>query len=340
MFGENMERKIFALSLLITTSILANLNPSMAITLTITVYTDKENYLLGEYVNIYGQVLFDGRPVNESLVGIQVNDTLKPLIFRTVFIYQVQQPPVLEGDLNGDGYVDIFDAVKVALAFGSQYGDPNYDLIADVNKDGIVDIFDMVVVAIHYGEGTPPHTWRIDIIDTFIADSYGRPLGQVKRGSLYFAWVRFKNTQSNYIKAAITYTILDSEGNPLYSDWTIQDVPPGGPYAFVSAFTVPTWAALGTAKIYANAYSALPAEKGYPHCPEKSSSFEITSTSSSSTSSEASSTLQAESSYSTSFHLNTNHSTGTYTVHVTAFYYTGVIILLSYNSTSFTVSSP
>jgi len=313
----------------------------MAITLTITIYTNKENYLLGEYVNIYGQVLYDGQPVNESLVGIQVNDTLNPLIFRTVFIYQVQQTPVLEGDLNGDGYVDIFDAVKVAIAFGSQYGDPNYDLIADINKDGIVDIFDMVVVAIHYGEGTPPHTWRIEVIDTFIADSYGRPLSQLKRGSLYFAWVRFKNTQSNYIKAAITYTILDSEGNPLYSDWTIQDVPPGGPYIFVSAFTVPSWAALGTAKIYANAYSTLPADKGYPHCPEKSSSFEITSsTSSLSFNPDPSKPFQTEGSYNTSFHLNTNHSTGTYTVHVTAFYHTGVIILLSYNSTSFTVSSP
>jgi len=335
-----MEKKIFGLCFL-TTLILANLNSSMAITLTITIYTNKENYLLGEYVNIYGQVLYDGQPVNESLVGIQVNDTLNPLIFRTVFIYQVQQPPVLEGDLNGDGYVDIFDAVKVAIAFGSQYGDPNYDLIADINKDGIVDIFDMVVVAIHYGEGTPPHTWRIEVIDTFIADSYGRPLSQLKRGSLYFAWVRFKNTQSNYIKAAITYTILDSEGNPLYSDWTIQDVPPGGPYIFVSAFTVPSWAALGTAKIYANAYSTLPADKGYPHCPEKSSSFEITSsTSSLSFNPDPSKPLQTEGSYNTSFHLNTNHSTGTYTVHVTAFYHTGVIILLSYNSTSFTVSSP
>jgi len=338
-----MEKKIFTSILFLTTLILANLNSSTAITLTLTINTDKENYLLGEYVNIYGQVLYDGQPVNESLVGIQVNDTLKPLIFRTVFIYQVQQPPVLEGDLNGDGYVDIFDAVKVAIAFGSQYGDPNYDLIADINKDGIVDIFDMVVVAIHYGEGTPPHTWRIEVIDTFIADSYGRPLSQIKRGSLYFAWVRFKNTQSNYIKAAITYTILDSEGNPLYSDYTIQDVPPGGPYVFVSAFTVPTWAALGTAKIYANAYSTLPAEKGYPHCPEKSSSFEITSTTSTSslTASKTSlTTQQAESSYSTSFHLNTNLSTGTYTAHATAFYHTGVIILLSYNSTSFTVSSP
>ncbi len=335
-----MPRKIVTASLFLVLMLFVSFNSVSALDLTLTVYTDKENYLIGETVNIYGQVLFDGHKVNESLVGIQVNSPSQPLLYRTFFIYEVELPPVLEGDLNGDGYVDIFDAVKIALAFGSQYGDPNYDLIADINKDGVVDIFDMVVVAIHFGEGSPPHIWRMEIIDTFIADYYGRPVSQVKRGSLYFIWVRFKNNQSNFIKANITYTIYDSENNPLYSDRVAQEVPPGGPYEFVSAFTVPNDAALGTAKIYANAYSNLPQDKGYPHCPEKSSSFEITSSTSSSTVATPPTIQQNESNYNILFHLKTGFQTGTYTVHVTAFYHTGVIILLSYNSTSFTVSTP
>ncbi|MEM1551130.1 MAG: dockerin type I domain-containing protein [Candidatus Bathyarchaeia archaeon] len=339
-----MKKKTIYVYILATTILLFNLTSVQALDLTLTIQTDKENYLIGETVNIFGQVLIDGQKVNESLVGIQVNDpNNKAIIYRTYFIYEVENPPVLEGDLNGDGYVDIFDAVKIALAFGAEYGDPNYDLTADINKDGIVDIFDMVVVAIHFGEGTPPHSWRIEIIDTFIADYYGRPVSQAKRGSLYFIWVRFKNNQSNYIKANITYTIYDSEGNPLYSDRVAQNVPPGGPHEFVSAFTVPTDAALGTAKIYANAYSNLPQDKGYPHCPEKSSTFEIISSTASQKTSSTSITntiQQNESSYSTSFRLKTGIQTGTYTAHATAFCYTGVIILLSYNLTSFTVSSP
>lgn len=316
-----------------------NIKVAYAQGLTLIIQTDKQNYLIGETVNIFGQVLFDGQPVNESLIGIQVSNPTKPIIYRTYFIYNMQSPPVLEGDLNGDGYVDIFDAVKIALAFGSEYGDPHYDLVADINKDGTVDIFDMVIVAIHFGEGTPPRTWRIEIIDTFIADFYGRPVSQVKRGSMYFIWVRFKNNMPNPINANITYTIYDSSDSPLHSDRFAQKVPPGGPYEFVSAFTVPSDAALGTAKIYANAYTNLPQDKGFPHCPEKLSSFEITSSNAGQRAFTLRIAQQSESHYSTSFYLKTGMPTGTYTVHVTAFYFTGAIILLSYNSTSFTVSS-
>lgn len=60
------------------------------------------------------------------------------------------------GDLNGDGVVDIFDIVIVALAFGSTFsGDPNWNPVADINGDGIIDIFDIVIVALHFGEIDP-----------------------------------------------------------------------------------------------------------------------------------------------------------------------------------------
>ena len=58
-------------------------------------------------------------------------------------------------DINGDGIVDIVDIVIVALAFGSEPGDPNWNPIADLNGDGIVDIVDIVLVAIHFGETYP-----------------------------------------------------------------------------------------------------------------------------------------------------------------------------------------
>jgi len=57
-----------------------------------------------------------------------------------------------QGDINADGIIDIFDITIVALAFGSEPGDPNWNPIADINSDGIVDIFDIVVVALHFGE--------------------------------------------------------------------------------------------------------------------------------------------------------------------------------------------
>jgi parallel beta-helix repeat protein len=60
-------------------------------------------------------------------------------------------PPLIEGDLNVDGTVDIFDIVIVALEFGRP-PPPIEDTRADVNKDGVVDIFDIAIVAIHFGE--------------------------------------------------------------------------------------------------------------------------------------------------------------------------------------------
>jgi hypothetical protein len=58
---------------------------------------------------------------------------------------------IVRGNVNNDNAVDIFDAVIVALAFGSQPSDPNWDPRADINQDDLVDIFDMVIVALDFG---------------------------------------------------------------------------------------------------------------------------------------------------------------------------------------------
>lgn len=60
--------------------------------------------------------------------------------------------PVMTGDLNADGKVDIYDVITVTIAFGSKLGDPNWNLIADANNDDIVDIFDVVLVATNFGK--------------------------------------------------------------------------------------------------------------------------------------------------------------------------------------------
>ena len=58
----------------------------------------------------------------------------------------------LQGDLNGDGIVDIFDVVTVSIAFGSEPGDPNWNQAADLNNDDVVDIYDVVTVATNFGK--------------------------------------------------------------------------------------------------------------------------------------------------------------------------------------------
>jgi hypothetical protein len=61
----------------------------------------------------------------------------------------------LPGDVNGDGVVDIYDAIILASAFGSGPGSPNWNPAADLKSDGIVDIYDAIVLSAHFGQHYP-----------------------------------------------------------------------------------------------------------------------------------------------------------------------------------------
>jgi PKD repeat protein len=58
----------------------------------------------------------------------------------------------IPGDIDGDGTVDVFDAVLLAGAAGANPTSPNWNPNADINGDNIVDIFDAVILAAHAGE--------------------------------------------------------------------------------------------------------------------------------------------------------------------------------------------
>lgn len=55
--------------------------------------------------------------------------------------------PKLEGDIDDDGCVDVFDLSIIAIAF------QNKDLKGDVNKDGKTDQEDLLIVATNFGKG-------------------------------------------------------------------------------------------------------------------------------------------------------------------------------------------
>jgi len=60
-------------------------------------------------------------------------------------------------DFNNDGIIDIFDLVRMALAYGSVPGNPIWNPYVDLNQDSTIDIFDLVTVAVNFGkEWTPP----------------------------------------------------------------------------------------------------------------------------------------------------------------------------------------
>jgi hypothetical protein len=57
----------------------------------------------------------------------------------------------LLGDLNGDGSVDVFDALILASAYNSNPSSPNWNPNADLNGDSRVDLFDALLMASNYG---------------------------------------------------------------------------------------------------------------------------------------------------------------------------------------------
>jgi hypothetical protein len=58
----------------------------------------------------------------------------------------------IPGDINADGTVNVFDAVILSGAAGSEPGDSNWNPNADINSDNIVDLFDAVILSGHAGE--------------------------------------------------------------------------------------------------------------------------------------------------------------------------------------------
>jgi hypothetical protein len=58
----------------------------------------------------------------------------------------------IPGDINGDGVVDIYDAIIFAAAYGSTPGNSNWNPNADINGDGIVDIYDAIILAANFGQ--------------------------------------------------------------------------------------------------------------------------------------------------------------------------------------------
>lgn len=86
---------------------------------------------------------------DNPLSELSINAHIPALQERGVMVYHGEStPPLFFADVNFDGVVDIFDLVRVGLAFGEE-GD---GLIEDVNVDGVVDIEDLVFVASALGE--------------------------------------------------------------------------------------------------------------------------------------------------------------------------------------------
>jgi hypothetical protein len=61
----------------------------------------------------------------------------------------------IPGDVDGDHWVFLYDAVKLLSRYGAKIGDPQYDPVYDIDNDGRIFLYDAVILLSHYGQRYP-----------------------------------------------------------------------------------------------------------------------------------------------------------------------------------------
>jgi hypothetical protein len=75
--------------------------------------------------------------------------------FQNTVSHVVNSRSMLIGDINGDGVVNILDAILLANSFLATPSSSNWNPNADINGDGIVNILDAIMLANHFLEHYP-----------------------------------------------------------------------------------------------------------------------------------------------------------------------------------------
>ncbi|MBX5329129.1 MAG: PKD domain-containing protein [Candidatus Bathyarchaeota archaeon] len=85
-------------------------------------------------------------------VTLTIKDSEGQQSYKSKIITVYEQPPQGNGDVDGNGRVDMTDVIIVVTAFGSTPEKPNWDPRADIDNNGRVDMSDVVVVVSNFGK--------------------------------------------------------------------------------------------------------------------------------------------------------------------------------------------
>jgi hypothetical protein len=121
---ENFTVTVYANSTALGTKAVNNLAPGKNVTVTVATW-NTTIWAYGDY--------FLTAATNASLSAF------------TTFTSTLAIRVVLQGDVNGDGTVNILDAIQVSNAFLATPGNSNWNPNADINGDNVVNILDSII---------------------------------------------------------------------------------------------------------------------------------------------------------------------------------------------------
>ena len=126
--AESFAVTVYANSTALGTTTVNNLAPGANVTVTVATW-NTTNWAYGHY--------FLSAATNASY---------------TTFTSDLAVWVVIPGDINGDGTVDIYDAILLSGAFNSSPGSTKWNPNADINCDAVVDIYDAILLSGHFNK--------------------------------------------------------------------------------------------------------------------------------------------------------------------------------------------
>jgi len=234
-------------------------------------------------------------------LSVSAQPTLELTVATNKLVYGRGETVAITGNLTLDG-VPVTDGV-VAIQVNKPNGSP------------------MIVRASTTGSITGD--WSVEVLEVFTSDYWGNRTSSFKRGVTAYINIALRNNRNEDKYTVLILNLYDSAATPFEVAFVIRGpISPGELRVQVSYHTDD--APIGTITVYANAFSELPNYGGYAYSPEKSTNFNITTTTSlafnSDTKSQTAETTSISGTYYLNFRLPQKAALGNYTVYTGAYY--------------------
>jgi len=120
--------------------------------------------------------------------------------------------------------------------------------------------------------------WTAEILSVYTCDQYENPKTSFQRGTTAYAKITWKNNLQTPIYILVALYIEFPSNIPFQALAPVAGTINPGESSITVSIPIPSNAPLGTCMLYANLYDNWPKDSGTPYCPEKTTSFTITST--------------------------------------------------------------